>query len=86
MQQNGFKKCYKRAVKRCAVAVTNLGCSGKSFDSDKQCFCSGAENSRIMICTAEWLQSGFEKTKNVVTGIKWPTMATGYLYEILWPD
>ena len=67
--QNGFKKRYKRAVKA-------LGCSGKPFYSDKQRFCSGAENFRITICAAKWLQSGFEKTKNVVTGNGLPLVST----------
>ena len=62
------QQLFKRAVKALAAAVANFGCSGKPFDSDKQRFCSGAENSRITICAAKWLQSGFEKTKNVVTG------------------
>ena len=53
--KNGFKKRYKRAVKVLAAAVANFGCSGKPFDSNKQCCFSGAENSRIMICTAKWL-------------------------------
>ena len=42
----------------------------------KQRFCSGAENSRITICAAKWLQSGFEKTKNVVTGNGLPLVST----------
>ena len=54
---------YKRAAKALATAVANFGCSGKPFDSDKQRCCSSAENSRITICTAKWLQSGLEKTK-----------------------
>ena len=76
--QNGFKKRYKRAVKglAAAAAAANFGCSGKPFDSDKQRFCSGAENSRITICAAKWLQSGFEKTKNVVTGNGLPLVST----------
>ena len=37
---------------------------------------SGAENSRITICAAKWLQSGFEKTKNVVTGNGLPLVST----------
>ena len=65
-EEEGFKKHYKRAVKALAAAVANFGCSGKHFDSDKQRCCSSAENSRITICAAKWLQSGFEKTKNVV--------------------
>ena len=62
--QNDFKKRYKRAAKGLAAAVAKNGCfalqSGKPFDSDKQRCCSGAENSRITICAAKWLQSGFE--------------------------
>ena len=42
----------------------------------KQRFCSGAENSRITICAAKWLQSGFEKTKNVVSGNDLPLVST----------
>ena len=61
--QNGFKKRYKRAVKGLAAAAANFGCSG-------------AENSRITICAAKWLQSGFEKTKNVVTGNGLPLVST----------
>ena len=61
--QNDFKKCYKRAAKGLAAAVAKNGCfalQGKPFDSDKQRCCSSAENSRITICAAKWLQSGFE--------------------------
>ena len=61
--QNDFKKRYKRAAKGLAAAVAKNGCfalQGKPFDSDKQRCCSGAENSRITICAAKWLQSGFE--------------------------
>ena len=53
--KNGFKKHYKRAVKALAAAVANFGCTGKPFDSNKQRYFSGAENSLIMICTAKWL-------------------------------
>ena len=53
--KNGFKKRYKRAVKALAAAVANFGCPGKPFDSNKQLYFSGAENSRITICTAKWL-------------------------------
>ena len=62
------QRLFKITLKALAAAVANFGCSGKPFDSDKQRFCSGAENSRITICAAKRLQSGFEKTKNVVTG------------------
>ena len=61
--QNDFKKRYKRAAKGLAAAVAKNGCfalQGKPFDSDKQRCCSGAENFRITICAAKWLQSGFE--------------------------
>ena len=61
--QNNIKKRYKRAAKGLAAAVAKNGCfalQGKPFDSDKQRCCSGAENSRITICAAKWLQSGFE--------------------------
>jgi len=39
------QRLFKRAVKALAAAVANFGCSGKPFDSDKQHFSSGAENS-----------------------------------------
>ena len=79
MLQNDFKKRYKRAAKGLAAAVAKNGCFAlqwKPFDSDKQRCCSGAENSRITICAAKWLQSGFEKTKNVVTGNGLPLVST----------
>ena len=44
---------FKRTLKALAAAVANFGCSGKPSDSDKQRFCSGAENSRITICAAK---------------------------------
>ena len=53
--KNDFKKHYKIAVKGLVAAVANFGCfmlQGKCFDSDKQCCCSGAENSRITIYPA----------------------------------
>ena len=43
--KNGFKKRYKRAVKRWLQQSQIFGCSGKPFDSNKQCCFSGAENS-----------------------------------------
>ena len=53
----------RSATKELAAAVAKNGCfalQGKPFDSDKQRCRSGAENFRITICAAKWLQSGFE--------------------------
>ena len=68
------RSATKELYKRWAAAVANFGCSGKPFDSNKQRFCSGAENSRITIWAAKWRQSGFEK--NVVTGNGLPLVST----------
>ena len=68
------RSATKELYKRWAAAVANFGCSGKPFDSDKQHFCSGAENSGITIWAAKWRQSGFEK--NVVTGNGLPLVST----------
>ena len=73
--RSATKELYKGWLQQQQILAVSR-CSGKPFDSDKQRFCSGAENSGITICAAKWLQSGFEKTKNVITRNGLPLVST----------
>ena len=70
--KNGFKKRYKRAVKALAAAVANLA----AVESPLTAMNSAVEAVQKIPESRSALQSGFEKTKNVVTGNGLPLVST----------
>ena len=76
--QNDFKKRYKRAVKGPAAAVANFGCFALQRKASINSAFAAAQKipeSRSAPCT-KWLQSAFEKTKNIVTRDGLPLVST----------
>ena len=75
MLQNDFKKRDKRAVKGLAAAVANFGCFALQWKALDNINSAVAAVQKIPESRSA-LQSGFEKTKNVVTGNGLPLVST----------